>query len=200
MRRPGSGLELLGRRLDARGSARPPGSGRGPSRGAVPVGGSRSVCRQTAGPDLVRGAAIRAATRRPAHGQRAAVRRTLGGCTAWSVRCERSSQGGDSTAVVAQWSRERAARAERFPQYPQEPVYACSGELAGVCAGTSPARAMRNRAGSGMCGRVQPFLPRSPIDGRTTDLYTSPPLRAPSRRRVVRVVFYFAPVEILPRR
>lgn len=49
----------------------------------------------------------------------------------------------------------------------------------GVCARTSPARAMRNRAGSGMCGRVQPFLPRLPIDGCTTDLYTSPPLRAP---------------------
>jgi large subunit ribosomal protein L34 len=66
-----------------------------------------------------------------------------------------------------------------FPHCPQKPVYARSGMLVAGTVG-EPVQPPDGTGRKPECaGRCSAFALLLPIDGRTPDLYTSPPLRAP---------------------
>ena len=144
-------------------------------------------------PRLAAGHGLRAVVRRSArrlHGLLRALR-AVGNGTAFH------SRSGGRAACRGDW------RGSGFPQYPQEPVYACSGGLGRVCVRTSTCAGHAKPGGKrNVRARCSRFLPRSPIDGRTTGLvYFATPAAPPGRRAGgCRVVFTSRLRRAVPRR
>ena len=202
----GGSATLRGRgrlaRLGRAPSAAVPESRRRSARRAATGAGQRS--RASAGRatrESTAARALRCGSARDRGAARAAARAVgapwLGGRVACADSVHSSGRIPQPCGGVGPWERETTSR---FPQYPQEPVYACSGRLRAEGAVKLRASGLRAPSGAGV-GRgaaicaIAARLTRAPAD-----LYTSPPLRAPSAGRRLRVVFYFAPVERLPRR